>query len=133
MQSTYHHFPNIGYLTAKFEEIDLLPIRMEIDDIQSNFDAYESFTPNLAGHLTKEYELKESCSHIEQLVLPLIDQFDYSFDYLKKLNYLDHSLPWGIGRTWVNFQKKYEFNPVHSHTGVFSFVIYIKITNSKND
>ena len=28
---------------------------------------------------------------------------------------------------WVNFQKKYEFNPVHNHTGVFSFVIWIDI------
>ena len=28
---------------------------------------------------------------------------------------------------WVNFQKKYEFNPVHDHTGAISFVIWMKI------
>ncbi|SVD06602.1 uncharacterized protein METZ01_LOCUS359456, partial [marine metagenome] len=28
---------------------------------------------------------------------------------------------------WVNFQKETEFNPIHSHSGVFSFVIWVKI------
>ena len=28
---------------------------------------------------------------------------------------------------WVNYQKKYEFNPLHDHAGVFSFVIFVKI------
>jgi hypothetical protein len=28
---------------------------------------------------------------------------------------------------WVNFQKKYEYNPLHNHNGMFSFVIWIKI------
>ena len=32
-----------------------------------------------------------------------------------------------LSEFWVNFQKKYEFNPVHFHAGVFSFVIWIKI------
>jgi hypothetical protein len=28
---------------------------------------------------------------------------------------------------WVNFQKKYEFNPMHVHDGLYSFVIWHKI------
>jgi hypothetical protein len=28
---------------------------------------------------------------------------------------------------WVNFQKKYEFNPLHNHSGIVSFVIWMKI------
>lgn len=28
---------------------------------------------------------------------------------------------------WVNFQKKYEYNPLHNHSGIFSFVIWMKI------
>ena len=28
---------------------------------------------------------------------------------------------------WVNFQKKGEFQPVHNHTGMFSFVIWMDI------
>ena len=32
-----------------------------------------------------------------------------------------------LGPLWVNFQKKYEFNPLHDHSGMFSFVIWMKI------
>lgn len=28
---------------------------------------------------------------------------------------------------WVNYQKKYEFNPIHNHTGDFSIVVFCKI------
>lgn len=28
---------------------------------------------------------------------------------------------------WVNYQKETEFNPIHTHTGVLSFVIWMKI------
>jgi len=133
MEYNYHHFPNIGYLSKKFDEVDLYPIKMEVDEIMNNFDQYESFTPSLAGHIQKEFQLTKSCSHIEQLVLPFVDLFDETFSYLRFLNVLDKSLPWGLSRAWVNFQKKHEFNPVHNHTGVFSFVIYLKIPFTKEE
>ena len=28
---------------------------------------------------------------------------------------------------WVNYQKQNEFNPLHNHNGVYSFVIWMKI------
>ena len=28
---------------------------------------------------------------------------------------------------WVNYQKKQEFNPLHNHSGLYSFVIFMKI------
>ena len=28
---------------------------------------------------------------------------------------------------WVNFQKKHEFNPIHIHDGLYSFVIWHKV------
>ena len=28
---------------------------------------------------------------------------------------------------WVNYQKQYEFNPIHNHSGLYSFVIFMKI------
>ena len=28
---------------------------------------------------------------------------------------------------WVNYQRQYEFNPIHDHSGLYSFVIFMKI------
>ena len=29
--------------------------------------------------------------------------------------------------SWVNIQKKYEFNPPHNHSGKYSFVLWVKV------
>lgn len=36
-------------------------------------------------------------------------------------------LKYALSNIWVNFQKQTEFNPVHTHSGVFSFVVWMKI------
>jgi hypothetical protein len=35
--------------------------------------------------------------------------------------------------SWVNFQKKLEYNPLHRHSGDFSFVIWYKIPYTSSD
>ena len=36
-------------------------------------------------------------------------------------------LPIGLESVWINYQKKHEFNPMHNHGGLFSFVIFINV------
>jgi hypothetical protein len=38
-----------------------------------------------------------------------------------------------LGNMWVNFQKKGEFQPLHTHEGVFSFVIWMEIPYHHED
>ena len=35
--------------------------------------------------------------------------------------------PYFMQKLWVNYQKENEFNPLHDHTGIYSFVIWMKI------
>ena len=37
------------------------------------------------------------------------------------------NVPYVMPSFWVNFQKQHEFNPLHNHAGVYSFVIFMKI------
>ena len=40
----------------------------------------------------------------------------------------EHPLPeFEMNRFWVNYQKQHEFNPLHFHSGLYSFVIFMKI------
>jgi len=39
----------------------------------------------------------------------------------------NNDVPYIMNSFWVNFQKQHEFNPLHNHTGVYSFVIFMKI------
>ena len=41
--------------------------------------------------------------------------------------------PYYLESFWVNFQKQNEFNPIHNHNGVYSFVIWMKIPTKHNE
>lgn len=79
----------------------------------------------LAGHIKEEYALERPPNDIIKMLLGMIDR-RFSM-YLKKISMLTKDLPFDIDQMWCNFQKKHEFNPPHDHSGVFSFVVFIKI------
>jgi hypothetical protein len=88
---------------------------------------------NLAGNISKSLMLNDSKGMIAEKIIPEIiqSQFDFYCEKLQK-NIIDPKL---LG-FWVNYQKKHEFNPIHSHDGTFSFVIWMQIPydweNEKN-
>ena len=45
----------------------------------------------------------------------------------ERANIKEHILEPYLVNLWVNFQKKGEFQPLHSHSGMFSFVIWMEI------
>ena len=58
----------------------------------------------------------------------LLKLIDNKFStYLRKITMLTEDLPFDLDQIWCNFQKKHEFNPPHDHSGVFTFVVFIKI------
>lgn len=97
----------------------------EIRQIQDNFDKAESFAGRLAGHIKKEYTLEHCKNKIQDYVLSIA--VDYANYYKITPTILEKNLPYYLDTLWVNFQRKYEFNPVHNHFGIISFVIWMKI------
>ena len=129
MQYNITNLKNYGAISAKFSESDLAPIKNEINNIQNNFELYEKqkYNKELAGNIKREYQLVKSKDYTEQLLIPLVSAYDKEFDYLKDFNISTGSVPIILHRCWVNFQKKYEFNPAHSHGGILSFVIWTNV------
>jgi hypothetical protein len=120
---------NYGFISAEFSESDLAPIKSEINNIQNNFELYESqkFNKTLVGNIKREYQLIESQKYIQELLMPLVGAYDKDFEYMKNFSILTNDVPIVLDSCWVNFQKKYEFNPTHNHFGLLSFVIWTNI------
>ena len=62
------------------------------------------------------------------------DQFGkqgYPLDVLEKKMY--SNMIYCLDDCWVNYQKQHEFNPIHNHRGVYSFVIWLKIPTDYED
>ena len=121
-------FPNLGYLKYKFTKSELEPIRQEVAKIKNDFSSSLAHNKDLAGQILNEYKLVDTVDYVARLMLPLVATYDEQFG-----GYVNQSLlAFGrnsqkkevrIQNVWVNFQGKHEFNPIHSHLGVLSFVI----------
>ena len=94
----------------------------------------EKFNSSLAGQI--EHEFKLDCPG--NLKLFLTNAAKNYFSHFK----LQSDASFALKTLWVNYQKKYEYNPIHIHTGSLSFIIFIhipflfenedKLSNSKN-
>ena len=104
-----------------------------------------SNSKNLAGHIKEEYTIKKPVdggSEREYFINNHTKQFEnYMIDCIHQgpvsetwsniaLNTNDR--PIVLESLWVNFSKKYEFNPPHSHSGFISFVIFVNIPYDLN-
>jgi len=137
----YETFPNFGFMKAVLSEEQIKPIKDEINFIKNNFDNAIKANSSLAGNIEKEYQLQSSHSYIESLLLPLTQAYINANNYKKYL--LESQKRYSDSKnkienikllnTWVNFQSKYEFNPMHTHGGFLSFVIWIDIPFLMND
>lgn len=81
----------------------------------------------LAGHLKEEYFLKNISKEFKDFILKYCLNHPDIQIQTSKLSILSNNRPFYIKNLWVNFQKKYEFNPPHNHSGIYSFVIFVKI------
>lgn len=122
---SFEEFPNLGYMMVKFTKEELLPIKKEVKKIRHNFSKSEKYNKYLAGEIKHEYKLSNSVEYLSNLVKPYA--FEYKKKYGKTQNWIWESEKLELKQVWVNYQKKYEFNPWHKHSGVFAFVIWLKI------
>ena len=122
--------PNVGVMTQKLSDDDIYLIKQEILDIEKNFSIATPYNSVLAGNILKEYTLKKSYNNLNSIVMNMAAEYDQEYNYLNHCNFLTNSVPLVMSEPWVNFMGKYEFNPPHHHSGVLSFVLWIKIPYS---
>lgn len=86
----------------------------------------------LLGHIKEEYKIKNYTQYFENYILNCCgDQSVY--DSWKHMDIMSGDRPLYLDHLWVNYQKKYEFNPPHDHSGVVSFVIFVQIPYDLKD
>ena len=117
----YGGFNNYGFINAEVPSNVMDAIKNETKEFPN-----ESITYDLAGNIEHEYRLVKSYDAVNDFVTGLCYQYQDTWDPTFTNHKLDRN-NWKLSRLWVNYQKKYEFNPPHIHDGSFSFVIFVKI------
>jgi hypothetical protein len=92
----------------------------------------------LAGNISHSYILKDPQKMIFQNIINFLhDPYSHPqiYEYMnmeienvyKRTGLENRMIEPYLNDLWVNFQKKGEFQPIHDHRGVFSFVIWMDI------
>jgi hypothetical protein len=138
----------IGVIMAKLDKQTLDALWKDVSVMQENIikdntSEYHSVNEQLAGHIKHEYA---STPEMRELLLPIVSsmanrhfmEFPYQLRILKKFyptlpEQWKGSLDYSLRASWVNFQKKTEYNPIHNHGGLMSFVIWLKVPFKHED
>jgi hypothetical protein len=124
----FEEFPNIGIVHCKVPDDILKVLYAHLENIEkTNFKDQEDNRKNLLGHMDKEFKMLEYIEVIEPFLLTLADEYDRQYNYIQSVANVEGKFKLSLSHLWVNFQQKHEFNPPHTHTGVLSFVIWMKI------
>ena len=117
-----------SWLRVVFEKNELQFLWDEIYRIKNNSQT-SKWNSRLAGNIEKEYKLSDNLNkQLEEIILPSCEIYlNQRPEFTKSISTLTENAPFSISTSWVNFQKKYEFNPIHNHSGLFSFVIWLQI------
>lgn len=126
----YVSFISDGYVQTMLPQEIYLEFQKQIKEIQKdNFSNSVGIERNkrLVGNIEHEYAFKVGNnfqSFIDRVVRLYVDKTTiYERDYITS----------PITHTWINFQKKYEFNPIHVHDADLSFVAWLKIPYTLED
>ena len=113
-----------GYFLDSAPQEVLNELKVQIDEIQNNFDNGKKVNERLIGEIQHEYGIKPQ-PLTTQYIKGLCQHFDNISEHVKVHYKYRPNLK--FNDLWVNFQQKYEYNPIHDHSGVFSFVIWYQI------
>ena len=123
------HPNNVGWFEIKLDEIHIKHLWDCIKNPVSNHK------PKLAGNVSKSQLIVDKNNFFfDKVLLPACYKYVEDFKRLpvKQLPISERHEIY-LSSMWVNYQKQNEFNPSHRHTGVWSFVIWMKIPYGHED
>ena len=131
-----YSLPNILIYHAQLPEYIMDRLWTYID----NADTNKVWNQHLAGNLESSLTLDDTDDFFaNRIILPM------SREYIKRSmiplegNHGSDHFSQGdldslrVTKLWVNFQNQHEFNPLHCHTGLLSFVIWMRIPTESEE
>ena len=114
--------PSLGWLEKKLSDKEMEYLWKCIDNRK------ESVKHELAGQIhDSNFLVDKSDWFFINTIKPLLKKYANEFNNLGDAAPVNQKHPYYLSNFWVNYQKQTEFNPVHDHNGVYSFVIWMKI------
>jgi hypothetical protein len=113
---------NLGWVEHKLTDKQMDYVWKCIDEKKEDKRAH------LAGHISQSNRLLDRNDWFYfNTMKPLIKKYIGEFGDQSDVWIPTPNTPLYMNSWWVNYQKEHEFNPLHTHGGIYSFVIFMNI------
>lgn len=130
LEWSYFQLPNIPIYETK------LPQKI-VDRLWGYVNkAKENWNIHLAGNIEKSLLLEDEDDYfMDNIVGPIANLYTNNANSVGWINdtHTHSSKSLKLSSLWVNFQNKHEYNPLHNHGGIVSFVVWMKIPTHWED
>ena len=120
-------YPSSMHLIGKLPIDVVNELKYMSNEVRLN-PLHQKHNLSLAGNIEEEYTLMKDA---DSLLLPFVSEMANKLEDIHGGgNFARANLKevgWKHESVWVNFQKKYEFNPIHNHSGYYSYVTWLQI------
>jgi len=114
-----------AYIKSKLNKEAMDKLKSYIKNKKSTYNY------RLAGNISNSCLLEDKDNwFFNNVLLKLMSEYDGKDISAIVPSVLTKNCAFVLDNFWVNFQNKYEFNPLHHHDGVFSFVVWMEIPSS---
>ncbi len=69
----------------------------------------------------------KNTNNLRDFIFPYIDHYRENFTYLNDMHYLSSNSPYVFGKPWYNIQTPNQYLPIHTHQGILSYTIWLKL------
>ena len=139
-ETGYHSLSEgIGYYINKVSQEVMDELSEPINKLKSNFTQGIPVNDNLAGEIRHEYDMRVTPKFGRHIRNTYFEIENFSGHLSKTFG--SNPFGWddrlgnvkvGASQLWINFQQKYEYNPPHVHSGIYSFVLWYQIPYSED-
>ena len=139
MKYNVHYLPSPGFLTYQLSKNEMDFIWERIVEATDSGKDSNLYNKQLAGNISKSFDMGlHNLEIINDIVFPLVREYEKQFSHILPF---DSQVSGKEGYTrymtlndwWVNYQYQTEFNPTHSHSGIYSWVIWMRIPTEFED
>lgn len=115
--------PNCGWIEYKLDDEMFQHVWTCIEQTQG-----KSYKPSLVGQIDSSFQIQDIDDKLWHTVLePCMYQYTRKWGNSHIPLITNDPMNYKLDSFWVNYQKQHEYNPSHTHGGVYSFVIFMKI------
>tara|TARA_R110002020_G_scaffold30686_4_gene96457 strand:- start:25 stop:663 length:639 start_codon:yes stop_codon:yes gene_type:complete len=91
----------------------------------------QAYNETLAGNILREENINHHIPLLEEFITKSIKLYspfnEVTEEFLKILPGEENLVTLKLTKLWINHMKQHEFNPVHRHSGHYSFIIFVQV------